>query len=169
MNDKQKHTNLPMVVVVQQNHIRQEVGMATTITTWTSLINYFSGVFTAPTFPIFASLMTGWILCTARRTTTGIMPFADPYQKRPHDAFHRLFPEARNERPCWVVGSIRWCGSGICGKRKTTVSCPRFPGIPINSTPASRTPWPACDGSCGRNELKYGSGRRPYMIKFWSS
>ena len=75
--------------------------MDTTITTWTSLLNYFSGVFTAPTFPIFASLMTGWILCTARRTTTGIMPFADPYQKRPHDAFHRLFPEAR-----WATGEL---------------------------------------------------------------
>ena len=69
--------------------------MATTITTWTSLLNYFSAVFTAPTFPIFLSLMTGWILCTARRTTTGILPFADPQNQRPHDAYHRIYPAAR--------------------------------------------------------------------------
>jgi hypothetical protein len=40
-------------------------------------------------------LITGWILCTTRRTTTGIIPFADPQRKRPHDAFHRIFPDAR--------------------------------------------------------------------------
>jgi hypothetical protein len=75
--------------------------MATTITTWTSLLNYFSGVFTAPTFGIFASLMTGWILCTTRRTTTGILPFADPDRTRPHDAYHRLYPDAR-----WAAGEL---------------------------------------------------------------
>jgi len=69
--------------------------MVTTIKTWTSLINQFSPVFTVPTFQVFVSLMTGWILCTTRRTTTGIIPFADPQRKRPHDAFHRIFPDAR--------------------------------------------------------------------------
>jgi hypothetical protein len=69
--------------------------MEATITTWTSLLNHFSSVFTVPTFPVFMAMMTGWILCTTRRTTTGILPFADPQSKRPHDAFHRIFPEAR--------------------------------------------------------------------------
>ena len=72
-----------------------EVGMATTITAWTSLLNHFMPVFTDPTFRVFVSMMTGWILCTGRRTTTGIIPFADPQRKRPHDAFHRIYPDAR--------------------------------------------------------------------------
>ena len=75
--------------------------MATTITTWMSLLNYFSAVFTEPTFPVFLSLMTGWILCTARRTTTGILPFADPQRKRPHDAYHRIYPAAR-----WAMSEL---------------------------------------------------------------
>jgi len=75
--------------------------MATTITTWTSLIEYFLSVFTQPTGIIFMQLMTGWILCTTRRTTTGILPFADPQQKRPHDAFHRIYPDAR-----WVTSEL---------------------------------------------------------------
>ena len=36
--------------------------------------------------------MTGWILCTVRRTVTGILPFADPWAKHAHDAYHRFFP-----------------------------------------------------------------------------
>ena len=69
--------------------------MVTTITTWTSLINHFSPVFTEPTFQVFMPMIIGWILCTTRRTTTGIIPFADPQRKRPHDAFHRIYPDAR--------------------------------------------------------------------------
>ena len=75
--------------------------MATTITTWTSLLNSFSAVFTEPTFPVFLSLMTGWILCKARRTITGILPFADPQRKRPHDAYHRIYPAA-----CWAMSEL---------------------------------------------------------------
>ena len=64
----QKYTIRPMIVVVKnyRNHIRQEVGMATTITTWTSLVNHFSPVFTQPTFQMFVPMMIGWILCTTR-------------------------------------------------------------------------------------------------------
>jgi hypothetical protein len=35
-------------------------------------------VFIKPTFLIFIRLVAGWILCFARRTITGIYPFADP-------------------------------------------------------------------------------------------
>ena len=40
------------------------------------------------------SLVTGWVLCTAKRTITGILPFANPQRQRPHDAYHRFFPDA---------------------------------------------------------------------------
>jgi hypothetical protein len=74
-----------------------EANMSTTILTsaWDAIILNFSPVFTQPTAHIFVNLITGWILCTARRTVTGILPFAEPKGKRPHDAYHRIFPKSR--------------------------------------------------------------------------
>jgi hypothetical protein len=62
---------------------------------WDAIILNFSPLFTQPTAHIFTNLITGWILCTTRRTITGIIPFANPKNKRPHDAYHRLFPKSR--------------------------------------------------------------------------
>ena len=69
--------------------------MATTITTWTSLLNPYLGIFTQPGRVIFVRLTTGWILCTVKRTVTGMLPFADPLGEQAHDAYHRFFPDAR--------------------------------------------------------------------------
>lgn len=69
--------------------------MVTTITTWTSLIQQFLPFFTRPAGTIFTRLACGWILCTVRRTVTGMLPFADPANERAHDAYHRFFPDAR--------------------------------------------------------------------------
>ena len=52
--------------------------MATTITTWTSLFQQFLPLFTQPAGVIFTRLTIGWILCTVRRTVTGMLPFVDP-------------------------------------------------------------------------------------------
>ena len=68
---------------------------------WEAIILNFSLVFTQPTAHIFINLITGWILCTTRRTITGIMPFAEPKGNRPHDAYHRLFPKSR-----WLPAQI---------------------------------------------------------------
>ena len=69
--------------------------MHTIISTWTGIIQQFFPIFTAPGAKIFSNLITGWILCTARRTITGILPFADPCFQRAHDAYHRFFPDSR--------------------------------------------------------------------------
>lgn len=69
--------------------------MHTIISTWTDIIQQFFPIFTAPGAEIFSRLMTGWILCTARRTITGILPFADPCFQHAHDAYHRFFPDSR--------------------------------------------------------------------------
>lgn len=69
--------------------------MAATITTWTSLIQNFLPCFTRPAGDLFGRLARGWILCTVRRTVTGMLPFADPANQRAHDAYHRFFPDAR--------------------------------------------------------------------------
>jgi hypothetical protein len=69
--------------------------MHSIISTWTSLLQQFFPLFTAPGALIFARLMTGWVLCTTRRVVTGMIPFADPLSQRAHDAYHRFFPDAR--------------------------------------------------------------------------
>jgi len=69
--------------------------MDITTSTWTELLQQFFPIFTAPGAEIFSQLMIGWILCTVRRTVTGILPFADPWAKHAHDAYHRFFPDAR--------------------------------------------------------------------------
>jgi len=61
---------------------------------WTELLQQFLSIFTTPTSEIFLRLITGWILCTTRRTVTGIIPFADPRSLHAHDAYHRFFPNA---------------------------------------------------------------------------
>lgn len=62
---------------------------------WDAIILSFSPLFTQPTIPIFINLVTGWVLCTCRHTVTGMIPFADPRGKHPHDAYHRLFAKSR--------------------------------------------------------------------------
>jgi hypothetical protein len=66
----------------------------TIISTWQTIIQQFFPIFTIPTSQIFLKMVTGWVLCTAKRTITGILPFADPRGQRAHDAYHRFFPDA---------------------------------------------------------------------------
>lgn len=67
------------------------------IPTWTVLVQSFSSAFTAPTTQVFLALISGWVLCTGRRTITGMIPFADPQGRHAHDTFHRFLPDARWE------------------------------------------------------------------------
>jgi len=71
--------------------------MHTIISTWTNIIQQFFPIFTAPGAEIFFRLITGWVLCTARKTITGILPFAEPCCQKAHDAYHRFFPDSRWE------------------------------------------------------------------------
>ncbi len=74
----------------------------TTITSaWDTVIQYFFPVFTVPTAEIFLKLVTGWILCTAKHTITGILPFADPNRQKAHDAYHRFFPDS-----AWAMNEL---------------------------------------------------------------
>lgn len=69
--------------------------MYTNTSTWTELLQQFFPIFTVPGAAIFARLMIGWVLCTTRRTVTGMLPFADPAGSRAHDAYHRFLPDGR--------------------------------------------------------------------------
>ena len=78
--------------------------MPTVISTWTELLQQFFPIFTAPGAENFVRLITGWVLCTTRRTVTGMIPFADPLGFRAHDAYHRFLPDARwNMHRLWQI------------------------------------------------------------------
>ncbi|MGH8905711.1 MAG: hypothetical protein ACRD0K_04170, partial [Egibacteraceae bacterium] len=59
-------------------------------TAWQALLAACAPVFTAPSFGIFADLITGWALCPGRRTITRIITIVDPDGRRAHDAYHRF-------------------------------------------------------------------------------
>lgn len=67
----------------------------TGILAWTTLVQPFCSAFTTPGARIFLALVSGWVLCTRRRTITGMIPFADPPGRHAHDAFHRFLPDGR--------------------------------------------------------------------------
>jgi len=95
-----------------------EVDMYIITSAWTELLQQFFPIFTTPTSEIFLRLITGWILCTTRRTVTGIIPFADPMNLRAHDAYHRFFPNARwNMTKLWRILAImlvqKFCRTGV--------------------------------------------------------
>jgi len=69
---------------------------------WPDLLLYFFPIFTTPTTEVFLRLMTGWVLCTARHTVTGMLPFTDPTGQRAHDAYHRFLSRATwQTHPMW--------------------------------------------------------------------
>jgi hypothetical protein len=82
------------------------------------LLQQFFLIFTAPGAALFVRLTTGWVLCTTRRTVTGMIPFADPLGLRAHDAYHRFLPDARwDMNRLWqILARIlihRFCQKGI--------------------------------------------------------
>lgn len=78
--------------------------MNTSISTWNEIVQHFFSAFTTPTAGIFMNLVTGWVLCTARKTITRILPLADPQNLHAHDAYHRFFPDALwQSRQLWKL------------------------------------------------------------------
>lgn len=57
---------------------------------WSSLLGPLRSAFTKPGWCLFQMLLTGWVLCTSRRTIVGISQQADPDGQHAHDAFHRF-------------------------------------------------------------------------------
>lgn len=46
------------------------------------------------TFALFRQLVEAWLLCTTRRTVTGLLPFIPATERRAHDAYHYFFRQA---------------------------------------------------------------------------
>ena len=76
-------------------------------------------VFTGPTFATCIRLVAGWILCPARRTITGVYPFADPTRGRCVEIYHHFFRSAawlqRELFACWTRYLVR----RLCASTKT--------------------------------------------------
>lgn len=46
------------------------------------------------TFAVFRQLVDAWVLCTTRRTITGLLAFIPGGERRAHDAYHHFFQQA---------------------------------------------------------------------------
>lgn len=57
---------------------------------WRALLGCAAGAFGAPSFTLFADLMSAWALTTARRSIVGMVGVMDPATRGAHDAYHRL-------------------------------------------------------------------------------
>jgi len=61
---------------------------------WQDLLEATKGCLSAPSFSIFTTILTGWVLAPGRRTVTGMIVAGDPTGHRAHDAYHRFFRAA---------------------------------------------------------------------------
>ncbi len=89
--------------------------MATTAragkTAWQTLVSVARGCFAAPSFGIFTTLLTGWVLAPGRRTVTGMIAAADPDGRRAHDAYHRFLRAGRwSTAPLWQALVVHLVG-----------------------------------------------------------
>lgn len=62
---------------------------------FTTCLTQFSLCFTEPTFRRFLTIVTGWVLCTGKRTVTGVIRAAGVVGERHHSGYHRFFSLAR--------------------------------------------------------------------------
>ena len=67
---------------------------------WFLLLAEFQFMFTAPSYPIFVQMATGWARCPGRRVITRIYQIAQPRGWRAHDAYHRFFPRGSWDLAC---------------------------------------------------------------------
>ena len=57
---------------------------------WDALLRACAAVFTRPSWALFWTLVSAWVLCPGRRTVTRMIGVADPEGAHAHDAYHRF-------------------------------------------------------------------------------
>ena len=72
------------------------------------IVQHFYPVFTALIVRIFVNVVTGWVLCTARKTVTRILSPTDPKNLHAYDAYRRIFPDA-----IWQSRLVKGCGNNM--------------------------------------------------------
>jgi hypothetical protein len=79
---------------------------------WDQALDQAAGVFTRPSFAIFVTLLTGWVLAPGRRTICAMIGVADPEAARAHDAYHRFVPAGRwSMTALWKILAVRVIGA----------------------------------------------------------
>jgi hypothetical protein len=78
---------------------------------WTAVVGLVRSCLSAPSYAIFSTLLTGWVLAPGRRTITAMICAADPEGQRAHDAYHRFVRAARwSTSALWKVLVIHMVG-----------------------------------------------------------
>jgi len=78
---------------------------------WQTMVGLARGCFSAPTYAIFSTLLTGWVLAPGRRPITQMICAADPEGQRAHDAYHRFVRAARwSTSALWKVLVVHMVG-----------------------------------------------------------
>jgi hypothetical protein len=72
-------------------------------TSFRELLEAFQCVFTSASFPIFISLMTGWVLSHRRRFITDLIWSSGSTRKGHHSRYHRFF-----SRSAWKLDMVSW-------------------------------------------------------------
>ena len=68
---------------------------------WTALLESARSLLRAPSFALFADLLTGWVCAPGRRTITAMVAVGDPAGTRAHDAYHRFFRDG-----AWAMSGL---------------------------------------------------------------
>jgi hypothetical protein len=76
-------------------------------------------VFTKPAFTLCLRFVAGWILCPARRTITGIYPFADPQRENCVEIYHYFFRAASWRQSKLFAYWTRYVVRRLCANQKT--------------------------------------------------
>jgi hypothetical protein len=69
----------------------------TWVSAWRDGLLMLAGAFTRPSARTFLELLRAWVLCTGRRTVTGMVRFVSALESRSHDVFHRFLAGAQWE------------------------------------------------------------------------
>ena len=78
---------------------------------WTAVVGLVRSCLSAPSYAIFSTLLTGWVLAPGRRTITAMICAADPEGQRAHDAYHRFVRAARwSTSALWRVLVVHMVG-----------------------------------------------------------
>jgi hypothetical protein len=121
---------------------------------FTAYLTQFSFCFTEPTYRRFLTIVAGWVLCTGRRTVTGVIRAAGVVGERHHSGYHRFFSQAR-----WSLDPV-----GLTLLRLLLSLLPKqsLVMLTVDDTLARHTGKHIASGAMHRDPL-LSTGKKPYF------
>jgi len=135
---------------------------------WEALVSLGRGCFSAPSFSLFATILTGWVLAPGRRTVTAMICVGDPEGRRAHDAYHRFFRAARwSANALWKVLVLHMVAV-LCPQGKVLLDCDgtlyKKSGRKIDGAGIFRDAVRST-----RNKVVYATGLNLVVVTLWVS